>query len=230
VRIRALGLLVGFVAFTLTASALASPQFAATFEMAYFPEKAASSGGINTRMTWSDPGEPAGRPKRVTKIKFLFHPGTRIDTSALRRCPASDDAVLSQGAAACPRGSRLGSATSQLLKGTGPPALTTQINFFNARREIIVLVMAAGRPIAVYRDDVRGRTVTVNLGLPSSFALLELRANIQPHVKGRGKRRRVYFRTPPVCPPSNEWTTTVTFTYADGSTQQLSDGTPCRRR
>jgi hypothetical protein len=70
--------------------------------------------------------------------------------------------------------------------------------------------------------------VTVNLDLPSGLSLLELRATIKPHVSGRGKKRRVYFRTPPVCPASGEWTTTVLFTYVDGSSQELADGSPCR--
>ena len=95
--------------------------------------------------------------------------------------------------------------------------------------QIIVLVHVEGRTLAVYRDDVKGRVVTVNLGLPSGLSLLELRATIDPHARGRGKKRRLYFRTPPVCPPSGEWTTTVIFTYLDGSSQQLADGSPCRR-
>ena len=37
---------------------VASPQFAASFEMTYSPSTARSSAGIETLMTWSDPGEP----------------------------------------------------------------------------------------------------------------------------------------------------------------------------
>jgi hypothetical protein len=180
-------------------------------------------------MTWSDPGEPGGKPNRVTKIELLFNRGTKIDTSAVTRCRASDAAVLRQGAAACPRSSRIGSATSKLTTGSGPPA-DTQIVFFNARKQIIVLVRASGRTLAVYRDDIKGRTVTVNLALPSSLALLELHAQIKPHSRGRGRKRRIYFRNPQTCPPTGEWTTDVIFSYADGSTQQLSDGTACRPR
>jgi hypothetical protein len=210
------------------AVAYASPQFASTFELAYLPSKPAASGGIETLMTWSDPGEPGGKPKRITRIQFHFHPGTRIDTRALKRCRASDTDVRIQGARACPKASRLGFATSKVTTGVTHPDLT-QITFFNAPRQIIVLVRVEGRTLAVYRDDIKGRVVTVNLGLPSGLSLLELRATIKPHAKGRGKKRRVYFRTPPVCPPNGEWTTTVIFTYVDGSSQALADGSPCRR-
>ena len=210
------------------AAAHASFQFTSTFELAYLPSKPASSGGIETFMTWSDAGEPGGKPKRLTRIQFHFHPGTKIDTRALRQCRASDTDVRILGARACPKASRLGFATSKVTTGVTPPD-QTQITFFNAPRQIIVLVRVEGRTLAVYRDDIKGRVVTVNLGLPSGLSLLELQATIKPHVKGRGKKRRVYFRTPPVCPPNGEWTTTVIFTYVDGSSQELADGSPCRR-
>ena len=225
----AVSLLAGALAIGVLSSALASPQFAATFQMTHKPAKAGASAGIDTLMTWSDPGEPGAKPKRVTQIKLLFNPGTKITTSAVRRCKASDAAVLRQGAHACPPASQIGSATSRLTTGTGPPAQTA-IKFFNARKQIIVLVRASGRTLAVYRDDIVGSTVTVKLDLPSSLSLLELHAQIKPHSSGHGKRRRIYFRNPASCPPSGQWTTNVVFHYGDGSVQQLSDQTPCVAR
>lgn len=222
------GLLVALGALAAISVALASPQFSSTFELTYSPTKPAASGGIKTLMTWSDPGEMGGKPKRLTRIQFHFNPGTKIDTRALKQCRASDTDVRIQGARACPNASRLGFATSKVTTGVTPPD-QTQITFFNAPRQIIVLVRVEGRTLAVYRDDIKGRVVTVNLGLPSGLSLLELRATIKPHAKGRGKKRRVYFRTPSVCPPSGEWRTTVIFTYVDGSSQELADGSPCRR-
>lgn len=225
--VRSVGLLVLCTGLATLAPAHASPQFGSTFELTYLPSKPAASGGIETNMTWSDPGEQGGKPKRIIRIQFRFHPGTKIDTRALKQCRASDTAVRIQGARACPKASRLGFATSKLTTGLFP-ADQTQVTFFNAPRQIIVLVRVEGRTLAVYRDDIKGRVVTVNLDLPSGLSLLELRATIKPHVSGRGKKRRVYFRTPPVCPPSGEWTTTVLFTYVDGSSQELADGSPCR--
>jgi hypothetical protein len=226
--VRCVGPLLLCAALVAAAAAYASSQFTSTFELAYLPSKPASSGGIETFMTWSDPGEPGGKPKRITRIQFHFNPGTKINTRALRQCKASDTDVRIQGARACPKASRLGFATSKVTTGVTPPD-QTQITFLNAPKQIIVLVRVEGRTLAVYRDDIKGRVVTVNLGLPSGLSLLELRATIKPHVKGRGKKRRVYFRTPPVCPPSGEWTTTVVFTYIDGSREELADGSPCRR-
>src|SRR3954451_12306509 len=187
--------------------------------MRYLPQRAGASGGIDTLMTWNDPGEPGAKPKRVTKIRFGFHPGTRIDTRALRQCLASDTNVHIRGKAACPRSSRLGSATS-LLKTTTTPTDRAQVTFFNAPRQIIVLVQVEGRTLAVYRDDIKGRTVTVNLDLPAGLSLLRLHAKVAPQPRGSGKRRHVYFRNPPTCPAGGQWTTTVKFTYLDGSSDQ----------
>jgi hypothetical protein len=208
-------------------SPVASPQFASTFEMTYVPGKPSTSGGIHTFMTWSDPAEPNGKPKRINRIQFRFHPGTKIDTRALRQCRASDADVRIEGPRACPRSSRLGFATSRVITAT-TPADRTNIKFFNAPNQIIVLVRVEDRTLAVYRDDIKGRVVTVNLDLPSGLSLLELDATIKNHARGHGRKRRVYFRTPPTCPASGEWTTSVVFTYVDGSSQQLDDASPCR--
>jgi hypothetical protein len=227
VTVKRTGLLLLSSVLAVSGAAFASSQFSSTFELTYLPGKPKASGGIETVMTWSDPGEPGGKPKRLTTIQFRFNPGTKIDTRALKQCKASNTDVRIEGAAACPKASRLGFATSIVTTGVTPPD-QTQITFFNAPREIIVLVRVEGRTLAVYRDDVRGRVVTVNLGLPSGLSLLELRATIKAHSRGHGRKRRVYFRTPPVCPPSGEWTTIVAFTYLDGSSEQHSDTSPCR--
>ncbi len=216
------------VALVGAAVAIASPQFSSTFEMTYVSQKPGAQGGIDTLMTWSDPGEPGAKPKRVTQIQFGFHPGTKIDTRAVRQCLASDEKVHIEGRRACPRNTRIGFARSE-VKTTTTPVDKPRVTFFNAPRQIIVLVQVEGRVLAVYRDDVKGRTVTVNLGLPAGLSLLRLHAKVAPHRTVPGKPHRVYFRNPSTCPASGQWTTTVKFTYLDGSTDEHSDGTPCVR-
>jgi hypothetical protein len=52
---------------------------------------------------------------------------------------------------------------------------------------------------------------------------------VPPHVRKakKGKKRRVYFTTPPSCPASGAWTTTFIFSYRDGTTDEHSSATPC---
>ena len=63
--------------------ALASPQFASTLAFTYSSEVPGSPSGFDSLATFSDPGEPGGKPKELVRIKVGFHPGTRIDTAAL---------------------------------------------------------------------------------------------------------------------------------------------------
>jgi len=160
-----------------------------TFELSYLPAKPAASGGIHTFMRWSDPGEPNGKPKRITKIQFRFHPGTRIDTRALRQCRASDVDVRIQGVRAGPKASRLGFATSRVITAS-TPADRTNIRFFNAPRQIIVLVRVEDRTLAVYRDDIKGHVVTVNPDLPAGRGVddhrgLHLHRRLEPAARRR---------------------------------------------
>lgn len=222
---RCLGAACATLALTaLPAAAHASPQRAATLEAAFSPAVAGAATRVELHMTWADPGEPGGKPQPVRRLVLEFPAGTRIDTAALPRCAATNRRISAVGPSACPRATRLGSGRSVLTSGEQP--LTASIVLINARRQIIVVVRVGSSTLAVYRDDVTRRTVTVNFALPPSLSLLDLRINIPVHVRGR----RVYFRAPPSCPSSGSWPMTATSSYADGSTQQARARASCRAR
>jgi hypothetical protein len=208
--------------------ALASPQFAATLQFTYSSQAPNSPSGIDSLATWSDPGEPGGKPKELQRIKVLFHPGTRLDTSALPVCKASGEKVQRLALRACPASTRLGTVRARGVISTGA-VFDPIATLFNARREIIVVVMLGDRLLTNFRDDVGRRSITINAKIPGGIALTSFRPHIPVHFRKRGKRRRAYMRTPPTCPTSGFWTTAVTFTYRDGSTQQLAAPSPCRR-
>ena len=65
--------------------------------------------------------------------------------------------------------------------------------------------------------------------LPPGISLIRFKPHIPRHFRKRADKRRAYMRTPPSCPATGAWTTTVLFSYRDGSTQQLAAATPCRR-
>jgi hypothetical protein len=226
VRPLAAGLAIA-VALACTGAALASPQFEATLQFTYSSQTPGSPSGIDSLATWSDPGEPAGKPKEIQRIRVVFHPGTRLDTSALPRCRASNVTVQRLALAACPRSTLLGTVHGKGVISTGAifdPVAT----LFNGKREIIVVVMLGNRLLTNFRDDVRTRSITIKAKIPRGIALTSFRPHIPAHFRKRGGRRRAYMRTPPTCPPTGLWTTGVTFTYRDGSTQTLSATTPCR--
>src|SRR3954468_962993 len=212
------------LALVLAAAATGSDQRAATLA-AVFTTSSGGSAAVDLHMTWADPGEPSAKPQQVHRLRLNFPTGTRINTAALVQCKASDAQVKTKGPAACPRASRL--ATGKSIATTGSAQINADVVLINARREIIVVVLLNKAVFAVYRDDVTRSTVTVNFALPAVISLLDLRIHIPPHTTGRGPRKRVYFRTPAICPSTGAWSMTATSLYADGSTQTAAAGIPC---
>lgn len=206
--------------------ALSSPQFAATFQMTYSSTKPGSPMGLDGLATWSDPGEPAGKPKEVTRIKVIGAPGLRFDTSALPICRASDAEVQRRALRACPAASKIGTVMGEAVISTGNP-FNTVATLFNGRHEIIVVVMLGNRLLTNFRDDVGRRSVTVNLKILPGISLTRFVPHIPRHFRKIGKKRKAYLRTPPNCPASGVWITTAIFTYRDGSEQTLTAPTPC---
>ena len=208
--------------------ALASPQFASTLAFTFSSKVPGSPSGFDSFATFSDPGEPGGKPKELFRIKVGFHPGTRIDTAALPRCRASDTEVRILGLRACPASTRLGIVHAEGVISTGL-RFNPVGHLFNARRAIIVVVTVAGRYATSFRDDLTRDTLTVNFRIPPGISLIRFKPHIPSHFRKRAGKRRAYMRTPPSCPATGVWTTTVVFIFRDGSTQEHSAPTPCRR-
>ena len=203
------------------ALALASPQFSSTFDMTYLSKVPGASSGQVPVMSWSDPGAPNGVPKVIKRIEMTFARGTHFDTSALKRCRATDAALKAKGPSACPASSKLGAGHTTGVFSSGDE-LVTDVTLFNARGQIIVVVQVGAAVVTEFRDRVAGRQITIDPVLPPGVAL--------EHLKLRIPRHSTYQRNPPTCPKSGKWTTVAKYTYVDGSTETHRDSTPCRRR
>ena len=225
---RLLGLLAVAVACGAAGVAVASPQFASTVTFTYSSKVPDSPSGFDSFATFSDPGEPGGKPKELIRIKVGFHPGTRIDTAALPRCRASDRKVQLLGLRACPASTRLGIVHAEGVVSSGLH-FNPVGNLFNARRAIIVVVTVAGRYATSFRDDLTRDTLTVNFRIPPGISFIQFKPHIPRHFRKRAGKRRAYMTTPPSCPASGAWTTTVVFSFRDGSSQELAAATPCHR-
>jgi hypothetical protein len=219
------------VAFLLAGTALGSTQFASTFEGRYLVQMPRTASGFEALATWSDPGEPGGKPKELSRIKVDFAPGGRLNTAALPTCKASDVDVQIQSVRACPRNTIVGTVRGQgLYPGSTP--FNTYATLFNARRKIIVVVTLdsrKGRLLTNFRDDVRRSSITVNLKVPGHISLIRFHAVVPSHSRKLNGKRQNYFTTPPACPASGAWTNTATFSYEDGSSDSHSVTTPCTK-
>jgi hypothetical protein len=220
----------GALGLAVAAVAVASPQFASTFTGTYTAQTPGTSSGLDALATWSDPAEPGGKPKEVSKIRVQFAPGTRLDTRALPACDASAEDIANLAVRACPAKTKLGEVRGMGVYAGSTAPFNTYATLFNARRQIIVVVTlddAHGRLLTDFRDDVERSAITVNLKIGKGISLVRFQAHVPPHSRKRGKRRRTWFKTPGSCPASGAWTTNVVFTYRDGTSDGHSASTPC---
>jgi hypothetical protein len=211
--------------------ALGSPQFSSTFSATYSSQVPGKPSGFDAFATWSDPGEPGGKPKEIQKIKVQFAPGSRLDTRALPTCNASAEDIAIKAVRACPAKTKLGEVHTQGVYAGSTAPFNTFATLFNAKRQIIVVVALdkpTGRLLTDFRDDVKKDSVTVNLKIGRGISLVRFQAHVPKHVRKRGGKRRSYFTTPATCPAGGAWTNSVVFSYRDGTSDPHSATTPCR--
>jgi hypothetical protein len=133
---------------------------------------------------------------------------------------------------ACPSKTKLGEVRGQGVYAGGAP-FNTFATLFNAKRQIIVVVTLdspKGRLLTNFRDDVERSAITINLKIGKGISLIRFQAHVPVHARKQRKKRRIYFSPPPSCSPSGAWTTTVIFSYRDGTSDQHSALSPCHSR
>lgn len=184
-----------------------------------------------------NPDDPSAKPPAARHIVVELAPGSRMDTTAVTRCTATDAQLVAQGTGACPPESVLGQGEVDVDTGFPDPNryLYNDFFFINAPDQLILLARnrSNGANVPV-RGKVEGNTLDVSLpplpGTPpdggaDTFEII----NMADASSVRDGRRVHYLTTPPSCPPSGLWTNRVTDTFADGVTQSFTATTPCER-
>lgn len=189
-------------------------------------------------LEFRNPEDPSLKPHAVARMVVHRPQGGVIDTTVPPQCRASDAQLMLEGAAACPAGSKIGSALSVSDTGGGGPFprySETAISDFNGHNEIIGVGVNNDIPALrfVDRTKIDGNTTTTNFPLipgappPDPYTPLKsLHLVIPAYVRGG----RAYMRTPPRCPAAGYWTTTLEFTYRDGVTESVESRSPCQKR
>ena len=184
-----------------------------------------------------NPDDRSAKPPAVRRILVELAPGSRMDTTAVTQCKASDPELVAQGTGACPRESLLGQGEVDVDTGFPNPNryLYNDFFFINAPDQLILLARnkSTGANVPV-RGKVEGNTLDVSLpplpGTPpdggaDTFEII----NMADASSVRDGRRVHYLTTPPSCPASGVWANRVTDTFADGVTQSFTATTPCDR-
>jgi hypothetical protein len=159
-----------------------------------------------------------------------------IDTSVPARCEASDAQLIAAGPAACPAASRVGRGEIDVDTGVPGPSriLQSSATFINNRAQLIFVLEPKGgqRSRTIVRAKVEGGTVTTETpplpgGPPDGFSAVK-RVRFSLNAVSAGGRG--YITTPGRCPAGRSWTNTATFTYRDGISQTVTNGSPCTTR
>jgi len=180
------------------------------------------------------PDGPNGKPKTEAVGVFQLPPGTTVNLNAVPPCLKDDTTLQVEGPAACPQ-SYLGTGFASLYTGLGAPVDPVGIDeqWYYAPGQLVVLYTLHGQrsPILkVGRVQIKGSTFTAPLDLPPGYppgtktSPKQTDVTINPYVGSHG----AFITSPPTCPSDGKWITTVTLHYDDGSTDSVSDATPCR--
>jgi hypothetical protein len=207
-----------------------------TAQVQFRKQAMSRSTGTRLAIDYVNPAHPKAKPYAVERTVTHLQRGTQIDTSVPGQCQASDAALMAEGAAACPDGSRVGSG--EITLDTGFPGSLRRLEFnvtlFNNDSQLIFLLEPKSGPMSrsVSRATVQGRTIISEVppipgGPPDGFTAIK-RVSVHTHgvTVGSGADRRMYTRTPSFCPASG-WRNRTIFTYRDGEVEKVASPSPC---
>ena len=177
---------------------------------------------------YRNPDDPNGKPPAITSAVFRLPAGTRIDTTAVERCSASDEEIRASGPSACPPGSKVGSGKLTAVTGFGPPTdpVAGDVTVFNGADQLIEVVTVPGTQTVAGMDrlSVEGNVLTAHPpaipgGPPDGRTAVK---DIQLTIDRSG-----YVTTPPECEVPG-WAYGASYEFANGAKQEVSHRHACR--
>jgi hypothetical protein len=200
--------------------------------------------GVSFTGRYHAAGDPKGNPPYLYRMTFYPPRGFRYDTSVPKRCSASDVQLQVQGPSACPLGSRLGGGT---VEGIFYVPITDSIVFdhykhtvdvMNAANEQIVLVKSEGYTVVrgkVRPDNSIEFTPTTCFPAPPTGKcaddyILQLASStvLQLYKRKVAGHVRSYATTPPRCPATGFWRSTIRIWWGNGAVDSVVTKQPCR--
>jgi hypothetical protein len=200
--------------------------------------------GLGWSGSYHAAGDPKGKPPYLRRMVFHSPKGLRYDTSVPARCTASDAELAMQGPDACPAASRIGGGK---VEGIFYYPFQESVVFdhykhdaivLNNTNQQIVLVKSEGYTVqrgTIHPDNsIEFNPTTCFPASPTGKCvddyILQLKSStvIPRYTKTTGGRTRGYATTPPKCPKSGYWRTTVRFWWANGAIDDVVTKQPCK--
>jgi hypothetical protein len=183
--------------------------------------------GLALDVRYLNPENRDAKPPSITKVVLRLPEGTRLDTTALPVCEATDEEMRLLGRAACPPDSQVGAGTLEAFVGAPGDPQRTDVTLFNGRDELIEIVTFAGTNTTAGIDRLRidGNVLTGNPpatpgGPPDGRTNV---GRITWDIPAHGR----YLVTPPAC--DGAWRTVGEFGFADGGEATVVATQPCER-
>jgi hypothetical protein len=199
--------------------------------------------GVRFTGAYHAAGNKKGNPPYLKRMIFYPPPGLRYDTSVPARCTAPDVVLQVQGPAACPAASRLGGGTTEgvfyepVASAFVIDRYKHTLDVMNNANEQIILVKAEGYAVARGRirpdgsQEFRNQTCFPKppTGCTSDYVLQTMSAaRLARYTRAVNGRVRSYATTPPKCPASGYWRTTVKLWWKGGAVDSVVTKQPCR--
>lgn len=194
----------------------------------------AAPSGMGVSVLFHTAGDPDKKSSPIRSVVIAAPAGTKIDTTAMPQCAASDEELRRMGSEACPPETKAGQGTYSAILGFGPPLdpFVGDNHVFNADKQLIEVITVKDSTMSPGFDrlTVKDNTLTANPpvtpgGPPDGETATR---SIEFTIPVRNSAKGTLVTTPPACPESGYWESTGTFGFADGRAETVVSRTPCQ--
>jgi len=178
----------------------------------------------------------------MRKMVFYSPSGMTFNTDVPEKCTATDAQLAVEGPAACPAGSLIGTGTTDGIFYFPFSHENTLDQFhhnlyiLNNTNEQILLVESEGYTVqrgVIHPDNsIEFNPTTCFPASPTGQCADEyiVQLGSTTHTPVYTNANGSYATTPPTCPRSKSWATTVKFWWSDGSEDSVVTTQPCTKR
>jgi hypothetical protein len=210
-----------------------------TVDQSYTTTSPDTPTGLDFTSSYHAAGDPQSPPPAMRKMVFYPPAGFRFDTTIPGQCTATDVQLELQGPDACPANSKIGWGSTEGLflvpfdHSTVFDHFHHEVAVMNNANEQIMLVHSEGWTVVRGTMQPDG---SIEFAGPTCFPAppaggcaddyiiqLGTHTTIPVHAGNRGS----YATTPPTCPASGYWETTIRFWWADGTEDSVVSPQPC---
>jgi hypothetical protein len=217
-----------------SAAAALGASEATSYSVKHTVKAAGASTGIKFEVGFGDPAAPNGLPSGLQSFKIKLHKGTKIDAAAAPQCVVSAEDLMSEGAAACPAATRIGTGTASATSAAGQ-TITVDAVIFNEklgkRNAFLFVFVLNGAYVTAFDAPVKGNTISASGltgALPGELVVTRFTGSIGKRSSRRGNHRHNLITTPAKCPKSRKWTNTANFTFVNGNRDTGSNTSACK--